>query len=190
MQLFSRLYQKTLNWAQSKFAVYWLSVISFLESSVLPYPPPDILLAPMVLKQPNKAYRFAFIATAFSVLGGLAGYILGDILLNFLLNAELIKTDSVTTIKAFFDEYGIWVVGIAAFSPIPYKLATITAGSMAMPILPFIGISLIARGARYYLVAGLVKAYGTQCDQWLKKYINHLGYTLIVLVIFGVWYVD
>ena len=190
MQLFSRLYQKTLDWAQSKFAVYWLCVISFLESSVLPYPPPDVLLAPMALKQPDRAYRFALIATVFSVLGGLAGYLLGEILLNFLLSYELIKPNSVNTIKVFFDEYEIWVVALAAFSPIPYKLATITAGSMAMPLLPFIAISLVARGARYFLVAGLVRAYGEQCDQWLQKYIDRLGYVLIVLVIFGVWYVD
>lgn len=190
MQIFSRLYQKALDWAQSQFAIYWLSVVSFLESSVLPYPPPDIILAPMVLKRPHKAYYFALITTLFSVLGGLAGYFLGEILLNFLLAIELIKPEAITSVKGFFDQYGIWVVGIAAFSPIPYKLATITAGSLSMALLPFIIISILARGARYYLVAGLVKTYGTQCDQWLQKYIDRLGYGLIVVVIFGVWYVS
>jgi membrane protein YqaA with SNARE-associated domain len=143
----------------------------------------------MALKQADKAYYFAFIATIFSVLGGLVGYLLGDILLSFLLNYELIEPVSVALIEEFFDQYGILVVGIAAFSPIPYKLATISAGSMAMPLLPFIAISLVARGARYYLVAGLVKAYGSACDQWLQKYMDRLGYGLIVLIIFGVWYV-
>ena len=75
MQIFSRIYKKTLDWAQSKFAIYWLSIISFLESSILPYPPPDVLLAPMALRRPNKAYQFALITTLFSVLGGLAGYL-------------------------------------------------------------------------------------------------------------------
>ncbi len=190
MQIFSKLYQQSLDWAQSRFAVYWLALISFLESSVLPYPPPDVLLAPMVLKQTNKAYYFALIATLFSVLGGLAGYLLGDILLNFLLNYELIKPASITLVKDFFDQYGIWLVGIAAFSPIPYKLTTISAGSVAMPLLPFIAISLLARGARYYLLAKLVKVYGDSCDRWLQKYMDRLGYGLIVLVILGVWYVD
>jgi membrane protein YqaA with SNARE-associated domain len=189
MKIFSKIYQKSLNLAQNKFAVYWLSVISFLEASVLPYPPPDILLAPMVLKQPNKAYSFASIATIFSVLGGLVGYLLGDILLHFLLNYELLDPEYINLIKDFFDKYGIWVVGIAAFSPIPYKLATISAGSMAMPLLPFIVISLIARGMRYYLVAGLVKAYGNTCDKWLKKYIDYLGYAFIIIAI-GIWYVS
>lgn len=188
MQIFSRIYQKALVWASSQFAVYWLSIVSFLESSVLPYPPPDVLLAPMALKQPNKAYSFALIATIFSVLGGLAGYLLGDVLLSFLLDYELIKPESIISIKDFFDRYGIWVVGIAAFSPIPYKLATISAGSMAMPLIPFVLISLVARAARYYLIAILIKKYGAQCDQWLQKYIDRLGYGLIILVIFGAWY--
>jgi len=144
----------------------------------------------MVLKRPHKAYYFALITTLFSVLGGLAGYFLGEILLNFLLAIELIKPEAITSVKGFFDQYGIWVVGIAAFSPIPYKLATITAGSLSMALLPFILISILARGARYYLVAGLVKTYGTQCDQWLQKYIDRLGYGLIVVVIFGAWYVS
>ncbi|WPE16929.1 YqaA family protein [Candidatus Thioglobus autotrophicus] len=189
MQIFSRLYQKTLDWAQSQFAIYWLSIVSFLESSILPYPPPDIILAPMVLKRPEKAYYFALITTLFSVLGGLVGYFLGEILLNFLLTTELIKPNAIYAVKDFFDQYGIWVVGVAAFSPIPYKLATITAGSMAMALLPFIVISILARGARYYLVASLVKTYGSQCDQWLQKYIDRLGYGLIVIVIFGAWHV-
>ncbi len=189
MKIFSKLYQKSLNLAQSKFAVYWLAAVSFLEASVLPYPPPDILLAPMALKQPHKAYSFASMATIFSVLGGLVGYLLGDILLNFLLNYELLKPENINLIKVFFDKYGIWVVGIAAFSPIPYKLATISAGSMAMPLLPFIMISLLARGLRYYLVAGLVRAYGNTCDKWLTKYIDYLGYALIIITI-GIWYAN
>ena len=142
----------------------------------------------MALKQPNKAYSFALIATIFSVLGGLAGYLLGDVLLSFLLDYGLIKPESIISIKDFFDRYGIWVVGIAAFSPIPYKLATISAGSMAMPLLPFVLISLVARAARYYLIAILIKKYGAQCDQWLQKYIDRLGYGLIIVVIFGAWY--
>jgi Predicted membrane protein len=91
-------------------------------------------------------------------------------------------------VERWFDEYGFWVVGVAAFSPIPYKLATITAGTMSMSILPFIIISLIARGARYYLVAALVRAYGKQCDKWLQKYIDRLGYALIAVIVIGAWY--
>ena len=190
MQIFSRLYQKTLKWAQSQYAVYWLSVVSFLESSILPYPPPDVILAPMALKQPNKAYYYALVCTITSVLGGLAGYFLGEILLAFLLEYGLIEVTMVDTAKTWFDQYDVWFVGLAAFSPLPYKLATITAGTMNMALLPFILISLLARGARYYLVAFLVKKFGDQADVWLQKHIDRLGYALIVIVILGIWYVN
>lgn len=190
MQIFSRLYQKALEWAQSKYAVYWLSVVSFLESSILPYPPPDVILAPMALKQPNKAYYYAFICTITSVLGGLAGYFLGEILLAFLLEYGLIEVSMVDTAKTWFDQYDVWFVGLAAFSPLPYKLATITAGTMNMALLPFVLISLLARGARYYLVAFLVRKFGDQADIWLQKHIDRLGYILVVIVILGIWYVN
>ncbi|HIG89224.1 MAG: YqaA family protein [Candidatus Thioglobus sp.] len=190
MQIFSRLYQKALDWAQSKYAIYWLSIVSFLESSILPYPPPDVILAPMTLKQPNKAYYYALVCTITSVLGGLAGYFLGEILLNFLLGYGLIKVEMIEVAKQWFDQYDIWFVGLAAFSPLPYKLATITAGTMNMALLPFILISLLARGARYYLVAFLVRKFGTQADVWLHKHVDRLGYVLVIIVILGIWYVN
>jgi membrane protein YqaA with SNARE-associated domain len=92
--------------------------------------------------------------------------------------------------KQWFDQYDIWFVGLAAFSPLPYKLATITAGTMNMALLPFVLISLLARGARYYLVAFLVRKFGTQADVWLQKHIDRLGYVLVVVVILGIWYVN
>ena len=108
MQIFSRLYQKALKWAQSQYAVYWLSVVSFLESSILPYPPPDVILAPMSLKQPSKAYRYALICTITSVLGGLAGYFLGEMLLAFLLEYNLIKASMVDTAKYRIFQTKFW----------------------------------------------------------------------------------
>jgi len=188
MDFFSQLYLRILSWAESKYAIYYLSVVSTLEACVLPYPPPDVLLAPMSLKAPHKAYYFAFITTIFSVIGGLVGYFLGEILLQFLLGYDLVSAENIKTVEGFFEKYGFWVVGVAAFSPIPYKLATISAGTMGMALLPFILISFIARGARYFLVASLVKAYGDKCDRWLQKYIDRLGYILIVVIIIGAWY--
>ena len=192
MQIFSKLYQKALDWAQSKYAIYWLSIVSFLESSVLPYPPPDVILAPMSLKQPNKAYHYALVCTLTSVLGGVGGYLIGvyayDFLLPFL--QELNYLPVLDEAKIWFADYGIWVVAIAGFSPIPYKIFTIAAGVLSMALLPFVLISLIARGARYYLVAFLVIKFGHQADHWLKKHIDRLGYILIAIVILGVWYVS
>jgi len=191
VKIFSKLYQTTLDWAQSKYAIYWLALISFVESFILPYPPPDALLAPMVLRKPNSAYRFALICTVLSVLGGVAGYFLGALLIDTIqpLLVKLHYVDKLDAIKQWFEEYGIWIVAIAGFSPMPYKIFTIGAGISNMVLLPFILISFLARGARFFLVAFLIKKFGNTCDVWLKKYIDRLGYLLIVIIALGVWYV-
>jgi len=191
MQLFSKIYQKVLDWSQSKYAIYWLSLVSFVESFILPYPPPDVLLVPMALKKPNKAYQFAAICTIFSVLGGILGYFIGAVLLDTItpLLEQLHYTDKIIIIEGWFAEYGIWIVAIAGFSPMPYKIFTISAGIAGMAFLPFVLISLLARGARFFLVAFFIRKFGDACDIWLKKYIDRLGYFLIVAIGLGVWYV-
>jgi len=190
MKLFHNLYNKVLNWSSSKFAIYWLSSISFLESSILPYPIQDIILASMSLKNKNKAYYYALVCTISSVLGGIAGYFIGyyayDVLLPFM--QEMDYMDMLERARVWFDIYGVWVIAIAGFSPVPYKIFTITAGVLSMHLVPFIAMSMLSRGARYFLVSFLVKRYGDRCDKWLQKYIDRLGYALIVVVIIGVWY--
>lgn len=188
MQIFSKLYQKALDWAQSKYAIYWLSVISFIESFILPYPPPDVLLAPMAFTRPNKAYQFALICTILSVLGGVVGYFLGALLIDAIhpLLVKLHYVDKLETVKEWFSEYGIWIVAIAGFSPMPYKIFTIGAGVASMALLPFILMSLLARGMRFFLVAFFVRKFS---GVWLKKNIDRLGYVLIIAVILGIWYV-
>lgn len=183
--MFSKIYNKALIWAKSKYAIYWLSLISFIESFILPYPPPDIILAPMSLTKPNKAYTFALICTICSVAGGVVGYFLGELLLDFMLPIlhKLHYVEKLEIIKSWFEIYGIWIIFIAGFSPIPYKIFTIGAGISFMAILPFIAISILARGARFFLVAFLVKKFGSSCDVWLQKYIDLLGYGLIVVIV-------
>ena len=88
----------------------------------------------------------------------------------------------------YFNTYGIWIILIAGFSPIPYKLFTITAGMMSMALIPFIGFSLIARGARYFLISMLVRKFGKMADAWLNKYIDWLGYLLIIAIALFLWY--
>lgn len=190
MQIFSKLYQKILSWAQSKYAIYWLCLVSFVESFVLPYPPPDILLAPMALKNSQKAYQLALVCTIFSVLGGVVGYYLGAFLLDAImpLLIKLHYTGKLDTINLWFGQYGIWIIAIAGFSPIPYKIFTIGAGIASMAFLPFVLMSLLARGVRFFLVALFVRKFGAACDIWLKKYIDRLGYALIVIIGLGVWY--
>ncbi len=190
MKIFSTFYNLVLSWAKSQYSIYYLCFLSFVESFVLPYPPPDVLLAPMGLKQPNKAYRFAFFCTVFSVLGGVIGYLIGyffiDLILPFL--EKMRYLDKLNLVETWFDEYGILIITIAGFSPIPYKIFTIGAGIASMAFLPFALMSFLARGTRFFLVMFLVRKFGSSCDTWLKKYIDRLGYTLIVIIVIGAWY--
>ena len=101
---------------------------------------------------------------------------------------EMDYMDMLERARVWFDSYGIWVIAIAGFSPVPYKIFTITAGVMSMHLIPFIAMSMLSRGARYFLVSFLVKRYGDSCDKWLQKYIDRLGYALIIVVIIGIWY--
>ena len=190
MRPFYTLYNKILQWSSSRFAIFWLATISFLESSILPYPIQDILLASMSLKNRNRAYYFAIICALSSVLGAIAGYYIGIYAINLIM--PLLDTmnylPELHKAEHYFNTYGIWIILIAGFSPIPYKLFTISAGMMSMPLLPFVIFSLVARSARYLLIAFLVRKFGKRADAWLNKYIDRLGYALIVIVVLGIWY--
>ena len=190
MRPFHTLYNKILEWSSSRFAIFWLSLISFLESSILPYPIQDFLLASMSLKNRSKAFYFAAICTIASVLGGIAGYYIGVYAIVQIgpILANLGYESKIELLKSYFITYDIWIILIAGFSPMPYKLFTITAGIVGMSIFPFIAFSLISRGARYLLIAFLVRKFGKRCDAWLNKYIDRLGYALIVIVVLGIWY--
>jgi membrane protein YqaA with SNARE-associated domain len=190
MKIFSKFYYKVLTWAEHKYSVYYLALLSTIESFILPYPPPDIMLAPMALKQANKAYYFALITTIFSVIGGVIGYILGYFFLDLIspIITNLGYDAKLITLKEWFNEYGVLIVFVAGFSPIPYKIFTIGGGIMAMSFLPFVVISFISRGLRFYLVAFLVKKYGEKCDDFLRKYIDYLGYLVIILAIIFIIY--
>ena len=191
MRPFHTLYNKILDWSSSRFAIYWLSLISFLESSILPYPIQDLLLASMSLKNRSKAYYFATICTISSVLGAITGYFIGVYAINFIMPMldKLNYLPELYSAEQLFNNYGVLIILIAGFSPIPYKLFTISAGMMSMPLLPFVAFSIIARGARYFLISLLVRKFGKKTDAWLNKYIDRLGYLLIIVVALGIWYV-
>ena len=190
MRPFYTLYNKILEWSSSRFAIFWLSLISFLESSILPYPIQDFLLASMSLTNRSKAFYFAAICTIASVLGGIAGYYIGVYAIVQIgpILANLGYESKIELLKSYFETYDIWFILVAGFSPLPYKLFTITAGILGMSIFPFIALSLISRGARYFLISYLVIKFGKRCDAWLNKYIDRLGYVLIVIVVLGIWY--
>lgn len=190
MKIFSLLYDKVLTLAEHPKAVRLLGIISFSESIFFPIPT-DVMLAPMALAQPDKAWRLALITTITSVLGGLVGYVLGYFLFDSLIapNIEAWGYQEIyLKTKGWFDEYGIWIVFVAGFSPIPYKVFTLTAGGMQMAFLPFALVSLISRGARFYLVAGLMRWGGEPMRENLRKYIDTIGWIVVSLVVIFIIY--
>jgi membrane protein YqaA with SNARE-associated domain len=161
MTLFRPWYDRVLLWSRHRHAERYLGAMSFAESSFFPIPV-DVMLAPMCLANREKWLRFAFIATAFSVLGGLGGYAIGwgmfEAIEPWLRQSHY--WNAYETARQWFDDYGVWVVFVAGFSPIPYKVFTIAAGVAALNLPGFFIGSLIGRAARFFLVAGLVRLGG------------------------------
>lgn len=184
MKLFSRLFDMVMRWVEHRFAPYYLAGLSFAESSFFPVPP-DVMLAPMSLAKPKRAWYYATLTTLASVAGGIAGYAIG--LFAFELIEPLIQSagydEKFITAKSWFNEWGIWVVLLAGFSPIPYKVFTITAGVLSMSFLPFVLASLIGRGARFYLVSGLMVWGGESMEQALRRYIDRIGWIMVAAVV-------
>ena len=184
MKLFSPLYDKTLQWSAHPNAPRYLSALSFAESSFFPIPP-DVMLAPMCIANRKKAWRFALLTTIFSVIGGLFGYLIGS--LAFDLVEPLLKDmgywEKFQKASDWFSEWGIWVVLIAGFSPIPYKVFTIAAGVVGMSLLPFVLMSILGRGGRFFLVAGLMVWGGEKMEQTLKKYVEIIGWLVVVAAV-------
>jgi len=183
MKLFSPLYKKVMLWSRHPFAARYLFGLSFAESSFFPIPP-DVMLAPMALAKPNKALYFAMLTTIASVLGGALGYLIGMGFYEWiqpLIEGDGRWAEKYQITRQWFDEWGIWAVFIAGFSPIPYKIFTITAGILQMLFIPFLLASLIGRGSRFYLVAFLMKIGGAAMEKKLEKYIDFLGWLVVLL---------
>lgn len=184
MQLFSSLYERVLAWSAHRHASRYLAVMSFAESSFFPVPP-DVMLAPMVLAKPERGWIYAFITSLFSVLGGIAGYLIG--LYAFDLVAPLLKNvgywQYYLTIKEWFVEWGFWAVFLAGFSPIPYKIFTIGAGAVSLTFFPFLIASIISRSARFFIVAAVIMFGGEKMEKVIKEYIDLIGWALILLFI-------
>jgi len=184
--MFKKIYRQTLIWAQHRHAVKYLCGLSFAESAFFPVPP-DVMLVPMVLAQSQKAFKLAALTTLFSVLGGVLGYCIGFFLFDAMAN-WLQQTHYWTqylTAKTWFNEWGFWAILIAGFSPIPYKVFTITAGTLQMVVMPFLIASLIGRGARFFLVAILLAWGGKQLEVKLHQYIDYIGWGVVLIIMFG-----
>jgi len=183
MKLFEPLYERVLGWSRHRHAERYLAAMSFAESSFFPIPP-DVMLAPMCLADRARAWRYALVTTVTSVLGGVAGYMIG--LLLFEAIEPWLATShywgAYETSRAWFDTYGAWVVLLAGFSPIPYKIFTIAAGVAVLNPLIFVLASALGRGARFFLVAGLIRAGGERFEAGLRQNVERLGWAAVILI--------
>lgn len=170
--------------AGSRRAPHGLAVVSFAESSFFPIPP-DVMLAPMVLARPDKAYWYAFICTAASVLGGCLGYAIGYFLepVGHWLLSLMGHADGQEAFESWFAEWGLWVILIKGLTPIPYKLVTITSGLAHFALPVFIVASVITRGARFFLVAFLLKKYGPPIRDFVEERLTLVTTIVAVLVV-------
>lgn len=185
MKVFSALYAWTMRWAEHRFAPAVLAILTFAESVFFPIPP-DVLLAPMVLSKPQNAWRLAAITTISSVIGGVVGYLLGYLMFEPLIQPLLIEfqyMDKFERAMAWFEQHGVWVVFIAGFSPIPYKVFTLSAGFLQMLFIPFLIASTVGRGLRFFLVAGLIRFGGAPMERNIRKSIDVIGWGLVAIII-------
>lgn len=186
MKIFSRFYERAITWSRHPHAERYLAAVSFTESSFFPVPP-DVLLAPMTLAQPHRWLRLAAITTVTSVLGGLLGYLIGYSALEAVtpLLQRIGYWPYFEKAHDWFEHYGFWAIFAAGFTPIPYKVFTVAAGAAHMTLLPFAFGSLVGRGARYLLVAGLVRWGGAPIEHHIRRYIDRIGWATLVAVVVG-----
>jgi len=183
-----RLYDRILLLASDRRAGLWLGIVSFCESSFFPIPP-DTMLLPMCLARPDRAWRFAAICTVTSVFGGLLGYAIGywlfDALARPLLGAYG-HADALGQFQDWYQRWGIWVILIKGFTPIPFKLVTIASGAAHFDIWMFLGASIVTRGGRFFLLAGLLRAYGPPIRDFVEKRLTMVTTVGVVGILGGV----
>ena len=172
MNLIKNLYDWVLGWAHKPNGHRFLGILSFSEASFFPIPP-DVLLIPLCIGHRKKSYIFAFTCSLFSILGAILGYYIG------------ITIDGFNNIQAMYNQWNFWIVFTAGFTPIPFKLITISAGTFNINFLMFLIASIISRGARFFIVASLIKVFGDTIKQFIEKYFNLLALIFTILLIGG-----
>ena len=182
------LYTRILTLAGSERAELWLGLIAFAESSFFPLPP-DLLLIPMVMAQPRRAWRLAALCTACSVAGGCLGYLIGAELLDRvalpILRAYHAE-GALGNFQAMYAKWGLWVILVKGLTPIPYKLVTIASGAAHFDFPVFVGASIVSRGVRFFAEAALLRRYGEPAREFIDQRLGLVTATLLVLIVAGV----
>lgn len=172
-----------IGWAQSPAGATALFVLAFAESSFFPIPP-DILLIAMAILMPEMAFKLALICAVGSVLGGMFGYLIGWVGGRPLLH-KLFSESKIQVVKKAFEKYEVWAIAVAGFTPIPYKIFTLSAGAFEIPFRSFALVSAVSRSARFFLVAGAIYLWGDSVKHLLEKYFNWFSIIFMVLLIGG-----
>ena len=190
--MIKRLYDWVLSWGNSRWGALALFILAFAESSFFPIPP-DVLLIALCLGAITRSFRFATICLVGSILGAAGGYAIGYYLwqdttgeYTALANwfyAHVFSVEKFLQVKSLYDEYNFWIVFTAGFTPLPYKLFTITGGLFKIDIVMFFIASIVSRGLRFFLIAGLIWKFGAPIKTFIDKYFNLLAILFTVLLI-------
>ncbi len=185
--LLQRIYNRCMEWIQTPAGIWALFFIAVAESSFFPIPP-DVFLIALCVAAPQKSFKYAAVCGVGSVLGGAIGYGLG---IGFMDTIGVSILDwyglheKYDVVRAYYMKYDAWAVGAAAFTPIPYKLFTITAGAFKINFVTFILVSIVARSARFFLVAGMIYFFGARIQYFINRYFNILTVVFLILLVGG-----
>lgn len=186
MKIIRKLYDWVLRWADTPYGAPALFILAFIESSFFPVPP-DVLLMALSLSKPKRAFYYALICTVGSVLGGMLGYYIGmefwDIGKKIMFH--YVDKGTFDHVKDVFTQYDAWAIFIAGFTPIPYKVFTISAGFFKISFGVFVVASVCSRGARFFMVSGLIYLFGAPVKKFIDKYFNLLTILFVVLLVGG-----
>ncbi len=180
------LYDWTIRLAEHPRALWALAIVAFVESSFFPIPP-DVLMIPMILARPSRAWLIAGVALVASVLGGLLGYAIGAFAYESIgqpILEAMGKAHAMEEFNTRFNDFGFWAVLAAGVTPFPYKVITIMSGWTGMPLGTFVATSILARALRFFLVAGLLWKFGEPIRDFIEKRLG-LMFTLFIILLFG-----
>jgi len=182
-----RLYDYCMDWIAGPYGAWTLFIIAFVESSFFPIPP-DVFLIAMCIAAPTRAFKYALICAAGSVLGGMFGYGLGLFFMESVgqhIIALYGLEDKFVRVQELYQRYDAWAVGAAGFTPLPYKLFTITAGAFEINFITFVLASIVSRSARFFLVAAIIWKFGIPVKAYIDKYFNIITIVFMILLIGG-----